>query len=362
MKKLKLFTLFVFHSLCFSQESYALKLKFDERYFLSNIFTHRTNNTFLLKVFKETDSIKNFRKNKNYVEIMDSLLNVKLKYEEKELDNFNSLKRKEFDSLKTEILNGNFLKLMKSSVKVNFSSNFLEKTFEKYRIKNFKINQTDYNQFFVLFSDKESLERAKTILKTGILSFHESIKSNELESIKNCFLKENIHLVESNNLKKENDYLLVSYETEFLKEPKIVTKCFDYNNISILIKKGKEDEVFSKLYFVKQSTKIENSISHSIKGFDLDFNKNTESYNDNLFYMTIYLDEKGKEYLKEFSKNNIDRTIFISNESQFLLNPKIKSLLTTGQIFLSGNMFEENWQDLFDVLKLNVFKNSLTFE
>ena len=199
-------------------------------------------------------------------------------------------------------------------------------------------------------------------MKKNSISFHESIDNDELENIHECFMNENKPLVDNFSLKKENNYLLITYDSEIVKQTKIYSKCFDSNNIVTLIKEGGFSDVYWKLYFVKNSGELENLISKSIKSFDLEFKKNEQSYDDNIFYIKIFLDEIGKENLKKFSENNIGKSIFISKGSQFLLNPKISSNLDKGRFMLSGNMFSDNWQETFDLLKFEVFKNSITIQ
>lgn len=346
----------------FSQTNYVLKFKFNEKYFLSNFITHKTNNSFVLKIFKEADSISDFRNSENYVEIVDSLLKDRVDFTKKELGELTLNQKNELDSLKIVIQNGDFLKLFKSSVETNFSVEFLKKNIEKEGIKNFEIFKTSYNSFNINFSDKESVDRVKILLNNNKIFFHEEIDGRQLEDVQNCFMKENQELVDDNYLKKEDNYLLIYYENDMIKQLKIESKCFDSNNITTLIKKGGYSDVYSKLFFVKNSGDLENSISKSIKGFDLEFKKNEKSYNDNLFYLTVYLDEKGKESLKNFSEKNIGKTVFISNKSQPLLYPKIKSSLIKGSFLISGNMFIENWQETIDIIRFEVFKNSLTFQ
>ena len=86
------------------------------------------------------------------------------------------------------------------------------------------------------------------------------------------------------------------------------------------------------------------------------------TYKHKIEEFKIFLDEIWKEKLKKFSENNIGKSIFISKGSQFLLNPKISSNLDKGRFMLSGNMFSDNWQETFDLLKFEVFKNSITIQ
>lgn len=364
MKKYLVFLLVILtQSLINAQSNYTLKLKFDEKYFLSNLIPHKTNNSFVLKIFKKTDSISNLKINKNYIVVLDSILRKESQsVSEKELLSLDSKQRKEFDSLKIAINNGDFLNLMKKAVDANFDEVFLKSVLEKEGIQNVEISKPEYNRFVAKFSNQESLQNANTSLTNNSIFFHQSIEDQELGKITDCFMNENKKMVDENYLKKENNYLLIYYESEFIKRPKIESKCFENKKIATLLKKGLDSDVYLKLFFVKESSEIENSISKLIKGFDIEFEKNVKSYNDNKFYITLYLDENGKESLRLFSEQNIGKAIFISNNSQFLLNPKINSVLAKGSILLNGNLFDDNWQDIFDAVKFEVFKNSLTFE
>lgn len=91
---------------------------------------------------------------------------------------------------------------MKELVKVNFGADYLEQTLTEFDIKNFKINQIDYNQISITFNDKENLEKVKNLLYKNKMSFHETLDEKELENIQNCFMKENDVLVKNFSLKK----------------------------------------------------------------------------------------------------------------------------------------------------------------
>lgn len=344
-----------------AQEKYTLNLKFNEKYFFSNFFLNKTENEFVHDLIKETDSITMYN-NKNYIEVMDSIMNRKINFSMEELNKLSFKKRKELDTLKIQLQNGSFLELMKQSVDAFSDKNFLKKKFEDNGIDSLEILKPSYNRITINFTSKKYLEVAKNLLKKNSISFHESIDNDELENIYKCFMNKNKPLVDNFSLKKENNYLLISYDSEIVKQTKIFSKCFDSNNIVTLIKEGGFSDVYWKLYFVKNSGELENSISKSIKSFDLEFKKNEQSYDDNIFYIKIFLDEIGKKNLKKFSKKNIGKSIFISNNSQFLLNPKISYTLDKGSFMLSGNMFSDNWQETFDLLKFEVFKNSITIQ
>lgn len=363
MKKIIFLLSFLALNLYFSQTNNVLKLKFNERYFLSNMITNKTNNAFILNVFKKIDSISDKQKNRNYIVIMDSILKNGMILQEKEKLNYTASEQKAFDSLKVEIDNGNFLKLMKKAVQVNFDSEFLEKSFVKSDIKNFKINQSDYNTFSIAFSDKENLAKTKTLFLTQRLFFHESIGDKDLEEIQDCFMKENDTLVKNNYLKIENNYLLIyKDDANLFGHSYKNSKCFNSKKITFVLNNGEDYEVFSKLFFVKESNKLENNLVKSIRGFDIVFKKNQNSYNDNNFYLTFYLDDFGKDYLKQISEQNIGKKIFISSESEFLLDPKISTKLENGSFKLNGNLFEVKWQELYELAQFEVFKNSLTIQ
>lgn len=70
----------------------------------------------------------------------------------------------------------------------------------------------------------------------------------------------------------------------------------------------------------------------------------------------------GKEYLNEISGQNIGKKLFISTDSELLLNPKISTKLENVSFKLNGNLFEVNWQELYELVRFAVFKNSLTLQ
>lgn len=358
MKKLIFLFAFLIFNIFYSQNKNYLSIKFDEKYFLSNFLKNRTTNAFVLNIVNKADSISIIKKQADYVILLDSLLKKNIVLSDYELNLMKKDERKEFDSLKIEIENGNFLNLMKKAVQVNFDSTFIEDLLEKKGFKNYKVQQPDYNKFFLSFSDQENLEKARVFLMTSRLSFHESLDDAEVENIQNCLLKENEILVKNFSLKVDNKILLISKNNINAYKN---SKCFDSEKTFVLINNGKDFDVYSKLYFVKKSGKMENSLVNSIRGVDIDFKQNEDSYNDNLFYLSAFLDEFGKNYLSDISVNNIGGKIFIGNNSKFISFLNIKEKMING-LFISGNLFEENWQDLYNLVKFEVFRNSITIK
>ena len=222
MKKIFLLLIIFGFSFLNAQKTFTLNLKFNEKYFLSNFFSHKTNNEFVLDLVKETDSITR-NNSKNYVEVMDSIINKRFNLSKKELNKLSSIQKKEFDSLKIQFQNGNFLELMKKTVDAFLDKNLLQKKFEDNGIDSLEILKPSYNRITINFTNKKYLEVAKNILNQNYIFFHESIENDELEKEYNCFLNENKSLVDDNYLKKENNYLLLYYDSVLLTQPTILS-------------------------------------------------------------------------------------------------------------------------------------------
>lgn len=106
---------------------------------------------------------------------------------------------------------------------------------------------------------------------------------------------------------------------------------------------------------------MENTLVNSIKGVDISIKENRNDYNDNYFYLSIYLDEIGKKNLSEFSERNIGKKVFTASNYEVVSNLNISKKIENG-IFISGNLFKENWQKLYELVKFEVFRNSLTVQ
>lgn len=359
MKKLGIIFILIFN-FCFSQTNYTLKLKFEEKYFLSNCITSKTTNEFVLKVFKESDSVSTFDKSRNYIDILDATLraNINVIYNKE----FTKAERIEYDSLNAEIKNGDLIKIFKSAVKANFGTEFLEEAFKNFGITNFKIVSTDYNRFSIDFSDKANFEKAQDLFGNNRLTFHNEIENIELEKIQNCFMKENDSLVKNNYLKKQKNYLLIyKDDANLFGDSYKHSKCFDSNKISFLLNDGEEYDVFSKLFFVKNTTELEKNLINSIVSFDFGPENNINS-DGTFIFITILLNKNGQDFLKKYSHLNVGKNIFFGNKSEFLLNPMITEKLEDGNILLKFNLFEENWQKTFEFIRFAVFNNSLTVQ
>lgn len=360
MKKIYFLITFFIFNFFFSQTNYVLKLKFNEKHFLSSFIRNNTKNEFVLNAFRKADSITQNSLNYNYVNILDSVLKNEFKISEKEKLNLSDLERKQRDSLFFEMQNGNLLSLYKKIVEVNFDSEFLEKILIDNEIRGSKITQTDYNQFTISLINKENLEKTKTIFLNHRLSFHEVIDKTELEKIQNCFFNENENLVKNNYLKKENNHLLIYKDVSIpIFDYYQNTKCFDSRNVTFLLNEGKDFDIFSKLFFVKKSDNLENNLINSVEGFYFEGHKNEEIYEDNLFYISLFLNDNGKNILLKFTEKNVGKKVFIGDKNEFLLSPSISDKLKNGRIVLKGNLFDVNWQRIYELVKFEVFRNSL---
>lgn len=192
------------------------------------------------------------------------------------------------------------------------------------------------------------------------MSFHEAIDEIELEKIQNCFLNENNNLVKNNYLKKENNHLLIYKDVSIpILDYYQKSKCFDSRNVTFLLNQGKDFDIFSKLFFVKKSDNLENNLINSVERFYFEAKKNEEVYEDNLFYISLFLNDNGKNILLKFTEKNVGKKVFIGDKNEFLLSPSISDKLKNGRIVLKGNLFDVNWQRIYELVKFEVFRNSL---
>lgn len=361
MNKLGIIFILIFNFCC-SQTNYTLQLKFDEKFFLSNFITNKTNNPFILKVFKESDSISDFDKRKTYIEILDSRLKSNLSFSEEEEKKLSIKEKEEFDSLKVGIENGSFLKLFKKAVEANFSTEFLEESLSNNGVENYRIISKDYNQFLISFSDKTNWEKTRILFSKNKLSFHEELSNQELTKIQNCFMKENDMMVKNNYLKQENNYLLVyKDDVNLFGDSYHQSKCLDLGKVTFLIDKGEESDVFSKLFFVKATGKTENNLVNSIVAYDFESEKNKDSDGMHVF-ITLLLNKEGQNFLSKFSELNIGKNVFLGNTSEFLMSPYISEKLNNGKILLKVNILEGNWQKTFELIRFEAFRNSVIIQ
>lgn len=361
MKKLGIIFILIFN-LCFSQTHHTLKFKFDERYFLSNFITSKTSNPFILKVFKESDSIADLDKSKNYIDILDSTLKNNIASINYEKEFANSQQKIEFDSLKATIGNGDFLKIFKNAVKANFNSEFLDESLNHFGIKNYKIIATDYNQFSISFSDQINLKKTQEVFRTNRLSFHQALELNELEKIQNCFMKENDLMVKNNYLKKENDYLLIyKDDANLFGDSYKQSKCFDSNMVTFLLNKGEEHDVFSKLFFVQVTNDLAKDLVNSIVAYDFGSQNNKDS-DGQFVFITILFNKKGQYISTKFSQLNAGKDLFFGDKSKFLMDSKIMEKSENGKILLKVDLFKKNWQQTFELVRFAAFRNSSIIE
>lgn len=344
----------LFFNLCFAQKTNTLKIKFNERIFLSNFLKSNTNNSFILRVLKSADSISNIRQTENYIDILNTSLenNLKLEMQHKTVDNDLI---KELDSL------DGFKELMKKAVENNFGSEFLQQSFNMFGISNFNIKQSDYNEFFVSFSDKNSFEKAKSVLFSSTLSLRKPVVEDELEKIHNCFMKENDLMVKNNYLKKEPNHILIyKDDANMFGNSYEESKCFDHKKVTWLIDNGENFDIFSKLYFVNYNNEKDKNLVDSIIGFDFRTDQELKEGTDGSYFLaTVFFDPKGSVFLSEFFSENEDKkNIFIGNQSDFLMKTEILVPPTFDRMIIKLNIFEGNWKKTYELLKFESFRNS----
>lgn len=324
----------------------------------------RTDNAFVLNLINEADSLALKNSKENYSVLLDSLLKKKSNLSNEELSKMSEKDQKDFDSLKVAIQNNYFLDLFKKMVDVNFDNELIKTNFEKAGLKNFEIVKPDYNLFQFTFIDYKNYLKAKNLFNENSISFHEALESEDLEKLKNCFLKENKKLVQENYLKDGKDNYILFYDNNSIVFQELYnsSKCFDFKKVTYLENIKNKDAVYTKIYLVKKSNKIEENLSKSLNWFDVDFKQNANVYKENTFKISVYLDEIGKQNLKTFSTENIGKQIIISNKNQFILAPTISNSLNNGMFLFTGNLFDADWQDLLQIVTFQVFKNSVTIE
>ena len=340
-----------------AQEKYTLNLKFNEKYFFSNYLRFKIKDKFTFNLIKKTDSISKLRSDNDYIKILDSIAIEEINLEKEKINSLSKSEKKEFDSLFTLVREGKLFEKHKKLIQNIFGTEMLDKQLRILSFNNYNITQLDYNQILLSFTDKQDFEKVRDLLNTHRLLFHESVDNKDLEFIQNCFLNENKTLVNQNNLKKENDYLLMSNRSKV----KTNSKCYNAAGVSVLLKKDMLS-TYSKLFFVKKNGELENSISKSIKGFVLELKKNDKSINSDYYFYTFYLDDIGKNSLKLFTEKNFNKRVFISDESQVIYIPKIETKSDTGFFYIKINKLNENWQEMYDFIRFEVFKNSITIQ
>ncbi len=357
MKKTVTIILLVLINIINAQEKFTLNLKFNEKYFLANFLKFKINNKLEFSLIKKADSISKLKVSYNYAEILDSLAIKDIYLETEKSNSFSMSEKKEFDSLFNLVKKGKLLEKHKKLIQNIFGSEMLDKQLKKLSFKNYNITQLDYNRILLSFSDKIDYEKVRDLLNNHKLLFHESIDNKDLEIIQNCVLNENKTLVNQNNLKRENDYLLISNRSRI----KTNSKCFNSTDVSVLLKKDMVSK-YSKLFFVKNTGELENSISKSIKGFVLQLKKNEKSSNEDYYFYTFYLDDNGKNSLKTFTTKNTNKIVFISNESQIINNSKMETTFGDGIFYIKDSNLDKNWQETYDFIRFEVFKNSITIQ
>ena len=365
MKRFSLIFFVVFFNFSFAQKGNVLKLKLNEGNFISSFLRGKTENEFVLDIIKKTDSVFNLDKNKSYIEIFDRLLRKESHLSSAELQALDPEFRREFEALQLQVENGYLVEILKKAVDVNFDAGFLSIFLQSKNLKNFSVSKPDFNLFEIKFSTAEDYNLGKKILSQNALFFSEPMENAELNGIKNCIIKANSELQKNFYIKLNDGEYYFSLSKDFtnqVRNSEETTKCFDSKTASILFDEGYDSENYSKLYLVKKDKDLEKGLIENVNAFDFKGETSESSYKDNLFFISIFTNEKAQKSLQEFSQRNLGKNIFISNCNNLILNPEVSVVLEEGKILFTGNLFDEKWQEFFKAIQFQVFKNSISFQ
>ena len=272
--------------------------------------------------------------------------------------------RTEFEALQLQVENGYLVEILKKAVDVNFDAGFLSIFLQSKNLKNFSVSKPDFNLFEINFSTAEDYNLGKKILSQNALFFSEPMENAELNGIKNCIIKANSELQKNFYIKLNDGEYYFSLSKDFanlVRNSEQTSKCFDSKTTSILFDEGYDSENYSKLYLVKKDKDLEKGLIENFNAFDFKGETSESSYKDNLFFISIFTNEKAQKSLQEFSQRNLGKNIFISNCNNLILNPEVSVVLKEGKILFTGNIFDKKWQEFFKQFSSRFSKTAYRF-
>lgn len=158
----------------YSQKSqYNLKVKFNEKDFLSEFLVANTQNKIINLIISQSDSIWAKTPQENYTAVFGKTLIEKAKLKtDKDVDNLSDENRKEWDAMKSEILKSNVVEMYEDAINRTFDRSFLEGVLRRNNVPYLDIEKTAYNEFVIHFQTESYKNAGKSLFTENILKLY----------------------------------------------------------------------------------------------------------------------------------------------------------------------------------------------
>lgn len=377
MKKILLISLLTSGFLYSQNGAYDLKVKFNEKDFLSNFITSNFKNEIVTQVLDQSDSVWNKNTDQNYIPIFSKVLIERAKMQnDKEANQLNKKDLEEWETMKPEIVKTNIIEMYQDAVNRTFDVSFIKNSLQRNNIHDFTLEKPSYNEFIIHFNTDAERKSGERILKGNILSIYPIPGDETIQPIYKC-IKEYMQKKKITDGSIEGQFLSfpneeqINYKTHFKELEKecsstdssisyftFIPKGSDYTTNIYAGKKTDAEFIFKNMKFVKAIYDL------NYKGQAQITEEQAAEYRKKDKILFSFKESKeGDSLMKTLLESNKNNGYVIAKNNADILLPiqKIENQ-NNGTYSFEITASQYNWENIYEDILFEVFKNAITIK
>lgn len=377
MKKILLISLLTSGFLYAQNGEYHLKVKFNEKDFLSNFITSNFKNEIVTQILGQSDSVWNKNKDQNYIPIFGKVLIERAKMQnDKEADLLNKKDKEEWEAMKPEIVKSNIVEMYQDAVDRTFDISFIKNSLQRNNIHDFTLEKPSYNEFIIHFNNDFERKAGERVLKENILAIYPIPSDETIQPVYKC-IKEYMQKKKITDGSIEGQFLSfpndekIDYKTYFkewgntcssadnsISYFTFIPKGSDYTTNIYAGKKIDTELLFKNMEFAKAI------YDSNYKGKDQITEEQAAEYRKKDKVLFSFKENKeGDHLMKKLLESGKNSGYILTRNNVDILLPiqKIESL-NNGTYGFEIMAPQYNWENIYQDILFEVFKNSVTLK
>lgn len=377
MKKILLISILTSGFLYSQNREYNLNVKFNEKDFLSSFLTSNLKNEIVSQIIAESDSVWIKKTDQNYVSVLGKILVDRAKKQNDKNTNLLSKQDKEeWEAMKPEIAKSNMIEMYQDVVNRTFDISFIKNALQRNNIHDFTLEKPSYNEFTIHFKTDAERKAGERVIKENILAIYPIPDEKIIHPVYNCIQdqmkKKKIvnSSIEGNYLSFPNDEQ-IDYKTYF-KEFRKTCSPTD-NDLSYFVLTPKGSDYTANIYVGKkinsallfQNMKIVKAVYDlNYKGKEQISEEQAAEYRKKDKILFSFKENKeGDDLMKTLIKSDKNNGYILTKNNTDILLPiqKIESQ-NNGIYSFEITAVQYNWENIYEDILFEVFKNSVTLK
>ncbi|MGL6125505.1 hypothetical protein BBI01_00960 [Chryseobacterium artocarpi] len=377
MKKILLISILTSGFLYSQNREYNLNVKFNEKDFLSSFLTSNLKNEIVSQIIAESDSVWIKKTDQNYVSVLGKILVDRAKKQNDKNTNLLSKQDKEeWEAMKPEIAKSNMIEMYQDVVNRTFDISFMKNALQRNNIHDFTLEKPSYNEFTIHFKTDTERKAGERVIKENILAIYPIPDEKITHTVYNCIQdqmkKKKIvnSSIEGNYLSFPNDEQ-IDYKTYF-KEFRKTCSTTD-NDLSYFLLTPKGSDYTANIYVGKkinsvllfQNMKIVKAVYDlNYKGKEQISEEQAAEYRKKDKVLFSFKENKeGDDLMKTLIKSDKNNGYILTKNNTDILLPiqKIESQ-NNGIYSFEITAAQYNWENIYEDILFEVFKNSVTLK